>query len=143
MSSITKVLIVSTTTSPSIFCFLSLTYIYQVGSGPSGLILALSLAQQGIPVRVIEKSKTYRIGQRGAAILVHAPTTSCIIPSPLMVISSHDLWKHSSVLEFFRKSLKRLRPSTRSIYTRCPKVSMLWLNFMLLPFSILHQTNHM
>ncbi|KAF9562654.1 hypothetical protein CPC08DRAFT_761319 [Agrocybe pediades] len=40
-----------------------------VGSGPTGLISALTLAKNGIPVRVIEKTKTYRIGQRGSGIM--------------------------------------------------------------------------
>ncbi|KJA26224.1 hypothetical protein HYPSUDRAFT_198983 [Hypholoma sublateritium FD-334 SS-4] len=40
-----------------------------VGSGPSGLILALSLRRNGIPVRVIEKSAEYRTGSRGAGIM--------------------------------------------------------------------------
>ncbi|KAF9568778.1 monooxygenase [Agrocybe pediades] len=40
-----------------------------VGSGPSGLILALSLLRNGVPVRVIEKSTTNRIGQRGAGLM--------------------------------------------------------------------------
>lgn len=43
----------------------------QVGSGPSGLILALSLVRNGVPVRVIEKTITDRIGQRGAGLSVH------------------------------------------------------------------------
>ncbi|KAF4609916.1 hypothetical protein D9613_010247 [Agrocybe pediades] len=40
-----------------------------VGSGPTGLIAALTLAKNGIPVRVIEKTKTHRIGQRGSGIM--------------------------------------------------------------------------
>ncbi|PPQ90954.1 hypothetical protein CVT25_015680, partial [Psilocybe cyanescens] len=39
-----------------------------VGAGPSGLILALSLVRNGVPVRVIEKSTTNRLGQRGAGL---------------------------------------------------------------------------
>ncbi|EEB90458.1 hypothetical protein MPER_11333, partial [Moniliophthora perniciosa FA553] len=39
-----------------------------VGAGPSGLIGALSLARNKIKVRIIEKSPTHRIGQRGAGI---------------------------------------------------------------------------
>ncbi|ESK94913.1 pentachlorophenol 4-monooxygenase [Moniliophthora roreri MCA 2997] len=39
-----------------------------VGAGPSGLIGALSLACNRIKVRIIEKSPTHRIGQRGAGI---------------------------------------------------------------------------
>ncbi|PPQ90774.1 hypothetical protein CVT25_010163 [Psilocybe cyanescens] len=40
-----------------------------VGGGPSGLILALSLLQNGVPVRIIEKSSKPRLGQRGAGIM--------------------------------------------------------------------------
>ncbi|KAH9478017.1 Flavin-dependent monooxygenase [Psilocybe cubensis] len=39
-----------------------------VGGGPSGLILALSLARNNVPVRLIEKSTTERVGQRGSGI---------------------------------------------------------------------------
>ncbi|KZT07592.1 monooxygenase [Laetiporus sulphureus 93-53] len=38
------------------------------GAGPTGLVLALTLAQNGIPFRIIEKDPEYHIGQRGAAI---------------------------------------------------------------------------
>ncbi len=37
----------------------------QSGSGPSGLFLALTLAKNGIPVRIIEKNIKYHEGQRG------------------------------------------------------------------------------
>ncbi|KAG2103429.1 uncharacterized protein F5147DRAFT_838538 [Suillus discolor] len=37
-----------------------------VGAGPVGLIAALTLLQNGIPVRIIEKDHHPRIGQRGA-----------------------------------------------------------------------------
>ncbi|KAF8194102.1 FAD binding domain-containing protein [Pholiota molesta] len=40
-----------------------------VGAGPSGLILALTLRRNGIPVRVIEKTTEHRKGQRGATIM--------------------------------------------------------------------------
>ncbi|KAF9474986.1 hypothetical protein BDN70DRAFT_884267 [Pholiota conissans] len=40
-----------------------------VGAGPSGLILALVLRRNGIPVRVIEKTTEHRKGQRGAGIM--------------------------------------------------------------------------
>ncbi|EMD32572.1 hypothetical protein CERSUDRAFT_126688 [Gelatoporia subvermispora B] len=39
------------------------------GAGPAGLILALTLLKNGVSVRIIEKSPTYRIGQRGAGIM--------------------------------------------------------------------------
>ncbi|KAJ3502989.1 hypothetical protein NLJ89_g8635 [Agrocybe chaxingu] len=40
-----------------------------VGAGPSGLVLALSLLRNGVPVRIIEKTTHPRIGQRGAGIM--------------------------------------------------------------------------
>ncbi|KAI0338365.1 hypothetical protein BDW22DRAFT_1432608 [Trametopsis cervina] len=38
------------------------------GAGPSGLVLALTLAQNGVPVRIIEKEKSFHIGQRAPGI---------------------------------------------------------------------------
>lgn len=40
-----------------------------VGAGPSGLICALSLLRNGVPVRIIEKCVQPRLGQRGAGIM--------------------------------------------------------------------------
>lgn len=51
----------------------------KVGAGPTGLVLALSLLQNGTKVRVIEKNAPIYIGQRGSGIMVriHAtPNTS-------------------------------------------------------------------
>ncbi|KII92346.1 hypothetical protein PLICRDRAFT_50734 [Plicaturopsis crispa FD-325 SS-3] len=39
-----------------------------VGAGPTGLVSALILAQHNLPVRIIDKSPTHFIGQRGAGI---------------------------------------------------------------------------
>ncbi|KAG0694761.1 FAD binding domain-containing protein [Suillus ampliporus] len=39
-----------------------------VGAGPAGLVAALTLLQNGIPVRIIDKDPNYRIGQRGPGI---------------------------------------------------------------------------
>ncbi|KAG2142997.1 FAD binding domain-containing protein [Suillus clintonianus] len=38
------------------------------GAGPAGLVAALTLLQNGIPVRIIDKDPNPRIGQRGAGI---------------------------------------------------------------------------
>ena len=47
----------------------------QVGAGPVGLVAALTLLQNGIPVRIIDKDPNRRMGQRGPAIWVcHAST---------------------------------------------------------------------
>ncbi|KAF9555419.1 hypothetical protein CPC08DRAFT_132812 [Agrocybe pediades] len=40
-----------------------------VGSGPSGLVTALTLAKNGVPVRVIEKELTRYPGERGAGMM--------------------------------------------------------------------------
>ncbi|EGN99774.1 hypothetical protein SERLA73DRAFT_88431 [Serpula lacrymans var. lacrymans S7.3] len=39
-----------------------------VGAGPSGLVAALTLLRNGIPVRIIDKESKYRVGQRGGGI---------------------------------------------------------------------------
>ncbi|OAX35475.1 FAD/NAD(P)-binding domain-containing protein [Rhizopogon vinicolor AM-OR11-026] len=39
-----------------------------VGAGPVGLVAALTLLQNGIPVRIIDKDPNPRIGRRGAGI---------------------------------------------------------------------------
>ncbi|KAI0314589.1 FAD binding domain-containing protein [Amylostereum chailletii] len=36
-----------------------------VGAGPAGLVMALSLAQNGIPLRIIDKSDSHHAGSRG------------------------------------------------------------------------------
>ena len=45
----------------------------QAGSGPSGLVLALTLAQNGVPVRIIEKDIQFHNGTRGPAVQVRSP----------------------------------------------------------------------
>ncbi|KAA1479243.1 monooxygenase [Dentipellis sp. KUC8613] len=40
-----------------------------VGAGPTGLVTALTLAKNGIPVRIVEKLSQYSLGQRGAGIM--------------------------------------------------------------------------
>ncbi|EAU90556.2 monooxygenase [Coprinopsis cinerea okayama7 len=51
-----------------------------IGSGPSGLVLALALAKNGIQTRIIEKRQEPAPGQRGAGIMVDA---SPIVPRTL------------------------------------------------------------
>ncbi|KAL4243826.1 hypothetical protein ABKN59_011512 [Abortiporus biennis] len=43
-----------------------------VGSGPAGLVLALTLTQNGIPIRIIEKRSEFHESQRGAGIQVRS-----------------------------------------------------------------------
>ncbi|EKM55701.1 uncharacterized protein PHACADRAFT_195746 [Phanerochaete carnosa HHB-10118-sp] len=40
-----------------------------VGAGPSGLVLALTLLKNGVPVRIIEKDAQYHRGERGPGIM--------------------------------------------------------------------------
>ncbi|KZP26592.1 hypothetical protein FIBSPDRAFT_918099 [Athelia psychrophila] len=61
----------STTQSPS-----GSPAVIIVGAGPAGLVAALTLLQNGISVRVIEKDADAHIGQRGAGIQVRAPSPS-------------------------------------------------------------------
>ena len=42
----------------------------QVGSGPSGLVAALTLAQNGVPIRIIEKEPNPPLGLRGSGLTV-------------------------------------------------------------------------
>jgi len=44
--------------------------VVQVGSGPSGLVAALTLTKNGVPVRIIEKEPARNPGERGAGIMV-------------------------------------------------------------------------
>ncbi|KAF9017765.1 hypothetical protein BDZ89DRAFT_1103732 [Hymenopellis radicata] len=39
------------------------------GAGPTGLVLAISLLKQGVPVRLIDKESTYRVGYKGSGIM--------------------------------------------------------------------------
>ncbi|KAJ3718079.1 monooxygenase [Lentinula guzmanii] len=61
-----------------------------VGAGPAGLVMALSLLQNDVPVRIIEKDKAHHTGQRGAAIM---PRTIELY-NFLGVLP--DIYKHSS-----------------------------------------------
>ncbi|KAJ7115891.1 FAD binding domain-containing protein [Mycena epipterygia] len=84
-----------------------------VGAGPSGLVMALALLRNGVPVRLIDKETTSRLGQRGAGImprsleLFHAlgvgdeilrraiPPPQAVMyamPGGVEVISKFDMW---------------------------------------------------
>lgn len=41
-----------------------------VGAGPAGLVAALTLAQNGIPVRIIDKDAVFHTGSRGFGVQV-------------------------------------------------------------------------
>jgi hypothetical protein len=49
---------------------------HQVGGGPSGLAAALTLLRSGIPVRLIDKEPSYRIGQRSNSVWVSIESIS-------------------------------------------------------------------
>ncbi|KAJ8518630.1 hypothetical protein ONZ45_g4322 [Pleurotus djamor] len=59
---------VSTTLNPLPSLMSSQLPILIVGAGPAGLISALSLAQNGIQVRIIDKADTFHVGSRGFGI---------------------------------------------------------------------------
>ena len=40
-----------------------------MGAGPAGLVAALTLCKNGIPVRIIEKDAQHHVGQRGAGLM--------------------------------------------------------------------------
>ncbi|KZT25236.1 hypothetical protein NEOLEDRAFT_1178648 [Neolentinus lepideus HHB14362 ss-1] len=44
------------------------TEIFIVGAGPAGLVLALTLLHNGVPVRIIDKLTTPRVGQKGSGV---------------------------------------------------------------------------
>lgn len=50
--------------------FTSHTIVLQVGGGPTALATALTLAKNGISIRIIQKDDHFHIGQRGAGIQV-------------------------------------------------------------------------
>lgn len=59
----------------------------QVGAGPTGLTLALTLLQNGVSVRIIEMSERPHVGQRGAALQVRY----CALILALTSVKIHQL----------------------------------------------------
>ncbi len=49
---------------------MSTTPVLIVGAGPTGLALALTLLQNGITPRIIQKDLHFRVGQKGAGMTV-------------------------------------------------------------------------
>ncbi|TFY80323.1 hypothetical protein EWM64_g3689 [Hericium alpestre] len=47
----------------------SIPDVFVVGSGPTGLVTALTLAQNGVTVRIIEKLPHFPFGQRGSGVM--------------------------------------------------------------------------
>lgn len=59
-----------------------------VGAGPAGLIAALSLAQNGIPLRIIDKSAEFQSGTRGPGVMVSPKHFNSLILSNLRTSAS-------------------------------------------------------
>jgi hypothetical protein len=66
---------------------ISLTLI-QVGGGPSGLILAITLAMNDIPVRIIEREAQHRKGSKGSGIAVSSQAAASHARADLMVAAA-------------------------------------------------------
>jgi 2-polyprenyl-6-methoxyphenol hydroxylase-like FAD-dependent oxidoreductase len=54
----------------SLFQTRALIIAVQIGAGPTGLVAAIILAQNGVPVRIIDKVSQPALGQRGAGVMV-------------------------------------------------------------------------
>ncbi|EPT00354.1 hypothetical protein FOMPIDRAFT_88313 [Fomitopsis schrenkii] len=69
-----------------------------VGAGPTGLTLALTLAKNGVPVRVINKAHTLHLEQRGLAIEGTSlrPVNLYKIPGGTEVVSTMNLSSHEA-----------------------------------------------
>lgn len=87
----------------------------QVGAGPVGLVLALTLLKNGISVRIIDKEQKPHLGQRGAGIMV------CLEPErlPRFIIGAHlrrqprslELYHHLGVLSDIQAKAYPLVPT--------------------------------
>ncbi|KAF7356663.1 FAD-binding-3 domain-containing protein [Mycena venus] len=84
-----------------------------VGAGPSGLVMALALLRNGVPVRLIDKDPISHLGQRGAGIMPRSlelfnalgvsdeilrraiPAPQAVVyqmPGGVQVLSKFDMW---------------------------------------------------
>lgn len=75
----------------------------QVGAGPAGLVLALDLLQHGMKVRIVEKTETTFIGQRGAGIMVQSFAKCLNIEILISCCGSRDLLKFLGPWVFYLK----------------------------------------
>ncbi|KIK40375.1 hypothetical protein CY34DRAFT_807313 [Suillus luteus UH-Slu-Lm8-n1] len=71
-----------------------------VGAGPAGLVTALTLLQNGIPVRIIDKDPNPRIGQRGPGIWPR----SLELFNFLNIPEVNDLGKHFSAVRSYKSA---------------------------------------
>ncbi|KAF7793062.1 hypothetical protein EIP86_004167 [Pleurotus ostreatoroseus] len=92
------------------------------GAGPSGLVLALTLAKNGVPVRIIEKDREFHQGQRGAGaqprtieIYNYLGIAENIIKvgQPMKPFAVYKLPEGTEIIKTF--SMMENRPSTPSI----------------------------
>ncbi|KAG2033494.1 FAD binding domain-containing protein [Suillus americanus] len=79
-----------------------------VGAGPAGLVAALTLLQNGIPVRIIDKDPNPRMGQRGPGIM---PRTLELF-NFLNVQEVNDLGKPCPLIRSYKPGT--LEPATES-----------------------------
>jgi hypothetical protein len=82
-----------------------------VGAGPAGLIAALSLTKNGIPVRIIDQSLEYQSGTRGPGLQVSSSCNNMLESKLILAISANlfslVLSNYLGYLAFFRKSSRR------------------------------------
>ncbi|KAJ3515231.1 hypothetical protein NLJ89_g1895 [Agrocybe chaxingu] len=95
-----------------------------VGSGPSGLVMALSLRKNGIPVRIIEKEPTPRLGERGAGVSPRSLELHEILGTfpdvistgkPLMLTREYDPADGTKVVKTF-SMVSTLEPTPQTPY---------------------------
>ncbi|KAG1829223.1 FAD binding domain-containing protein [Suillus subalutaceus] len=75
-----------------------------VGAGPAGLVAALTLLQNGTPVRIIDKDPNPRIGQRGSAIWARSLELFNFLDVPEV----NDLGKPVPVIRSYRSGTLEL-----------------------------------
>ena len=94
----------------------------KVGAGPAGLVLALSLRKNGLPVRIIDKEPLPRLGERGPGLQprsleVHhiLGTVSDVLDmaKPLPSVRAHDSQKQPKIV-----SLPFVEPRFHTPYVR-------------------------
>ncbi|KAG2125959.1 FAD binding domain-containing protein [Suillus clintonianus] len=84
-----------------------------VGAGPAGLVAALTLLQNGIPVRIVDKDPNPRIGQRGPGM----QPRSLELFNFLNVPEVHDLGKRPPIIRSYKPgTLEILSESSFSPY---------------------------
>jgi hypothetical protein len=83
---------------------------YQVGAGPTGLILAATLAMNGVSVRLVERESAPRRGSKGSGIMVSVSCRSLRPPVDSMVLAA--LTRSVPLPRPARRDLRRSPPNT-------------------------------